>query len=139
MSLLEQQQLFARLLPSLLARAHELGFDVVLGEIQRSDEQAEIHALGQTGRERLARLVNALFPMLAQALLNNGLGTGIRMSVHRLKLAVDLMLFRDGKWLTATEDYQRLGEWWEKQHTLARWGGRWGDGGHFSLEWEGRK
>jgi hypothetical protein len=36
--------------------------------------------------------------------------------------------------LRQTSDHQRLGEWWEKQHPLARWGGRWGDGNHYSFE-----
>ena len=60
-------------------------------------------------------------------------------SVHRLRLAVDLNLFKDGVYLTSTEDHKVLGEWWEKQHILARWGGRFEDGNHYSFEWEGVK
>src|SRR3990172_10419810 len=43
-------------------------------------------------------------------------------STHRFRLAVDLNLFRDGKYLTATEDHRVLGEGWEKKHPLARCG-----------------
>ena len=35
--------------------------------------------------------------------------------------------------------WQKLGEYWESLHELARWGGRWGDHNHFSFEWQGVK
>lgn len=60
-------------------------------------------------------------------------------SVHRKRLAVDLNLFKDGKYLTATEDHRVLGEWWKQQHPLARWGGDFEDGNHYSFEWDGVK
>lgn len=60
-------------------------------------------------------------------------------SLHHVGLALDLLLYRNGAYLTKTEDYRRLGEFWERQHVLARWGGRFNDGNHFSFEWEGRK
>ena len=50
-SLREKQSRFARQLPRLLDYAHSLGYAVTLGETYRSDEQAEIHALGSQGRE----------------------------------------------------------------------------------------
>jgi len=54
-------------------------------------------------------------------------------SLHKSKLAFDLTLTKDGKILTKTEEYRELGEWWEKQHELASWGGRFNDGNHFSF------
>jgi hypothetical protein len=50
-------------------------------------------------------------------------------------LAIDLNLFKDGNFLSATEDHKELGEWWEEQHELCRWGGRFSnaDGNHYSL------
>ena len=66
----------------------------------------------------------------------------MKNSLHHVGLALDLLLYdRAGTYLTRTEDYRRLGEWWETQHALARWGGRFSspDGNHFSLEWRGRK
>jgi len=38
-----------------------------------------------------------------------------------------------------TEAHRELGEWWEKQHPQARWGGRFKDGNHYSFEHEGVK
>lgn len=67
---------------------------------------------------------------------NSGRSPG---SLHRQRLALDLNLFKDGKFLKKTEDHRPLGEWWEQQHPLARWGGRFNDGNHYSLEHGGRK
>ena len=63
-------------------------------------------------------------------------GKGTWPTCHHWKLAVDLLLFRDGDYLTDSESYRELGEWWEQQHELCRWGGRFSrpDGGHFSLQ-----
>lgn len=64
---------------------------------------------------------------------------GFPNSNHTRRLAVDLNLFRDGRYLHRTEDWQEFGEWWEGRHPLCRWGGRFRDGNHFSLEHEGVK
>lgn len=58
-------------------------------------------------------------------------------SLHYDRLAIDLNLFRDGKWLNKTEDHRALGEFWES--IGGSWGGRFGDGNHYSLEHQGRK
>lgn len=65
------------------------------------------------------------------------IGYGAANSCHKLRLAIDLNLFRDGKYLTATDDYRMLGEFWES--IGGTWGGRFSDGNHFSLEHDGRK
>lgn len=64
-------------------------------------------------------------------------GYGAANSCHKIRLAIDLNLFRDGKYLTSTEDYRPLGEFWES--IGGTWGGRFSDGNHFSLEHDGRK
>lgn len=64
-------------------------------------------------------------------------GYGERFSNHKLRLAIDLNLFRDGAFLTSTEDHRPLGEFWES--IGGSWGGRFNDGNHYSLEWEGRR
>lgn len=51
-------------------------------------------------------------------------------SFHKKRLAVDLNLFKDGKWLTSTKDHEPIGIWWEKQG--GTWGGRFRDGNHYS-------
>lgn len=60
-------------------------------------------------------------------------------SCHRSRLAVDFNLFENGKYLQTTEDHKELGEYWEGLHPLARWGGRFKDGNHYSFEYNGVK
>jgi len=115
--LLRAQLAFARVLPRLLDRASFLGFGVTLGETYRPDATVELYALE---------------------------GRGSRASLHPLRLAVDLHLFRQGRYLTSTEDHRPLGEWWEQVGTARglplRWGGNFSrpDGNHYSHAWGGR-
>ena len=136
----EMQRLFAVRFAELIHYLYASGYECSLGEVKRSDEQAQINAIGQSGREAVAQAVAAIgFKGLADALRNNGKNNGVMNSVHQLSLAVDINLFKDGKYLDKSEDHKRFGEWWEKQHELARWGGRWGDGNHYSFEFNGVK
>ena len=64
-------------------------------------------------------------------------GYGAASSCHKLRLAVDFNLFKDGQYMTASDDYKLLGEYWES--IGGTWGGRFNDGNHFSLEHEGKK
>lgn len=115
MTLLEKQFLFARLLPRLLDKAHELGFNVTIGEVERPDYTAKKY---------------------------KELGIGIENSLHRLKLAADVNLFRGKTLLTKTEDHRPLGEFWESLSTKdyeCAWGGRFEDGRHYSISYNGVK
>lgn len=111
MTLGQKQRAFAKLVARLLDKAHELGYEVTLGDAYRDPR---LH--GAFGEKK---------------------GYGRSRSCHKLRLAIDLNLFKDGKYLVSTEDHRPLGEWWEKQHDLARWGGRFQDGNHYSFEHEG--
>lgn len=62
---------------------------------------------------------------------------GHPQSLHRMRLAIDLNLFKDGKYLNKTEDHEPLGLFWESMG--GTWGGRFDDGNHYSLKHEGRK
>jgi len=112
MTLREKQSLFASFIPRLIDKAHELGYEVTLGESYRSPEEAL----------RLSKL-----------------GKGIVNSLHTKKLAIDINLFRNGIYLSKTEDHKPLGIWWEQQHPLATWGGWFNDGNHYSFTHEGFK
>lgn len=113
MTLLQTQIEFARLVPRLIDKAFELGFDVTWGDAFRDSR-----VFGAVGVK---------------------MGYGHASSAHKKRLAVDLNLFKDGKFLDSSEAHLELGEWWEKQHPLARWGGRFNDGNHYSFEHEGTK
>lgn len=61
------------------------------------------------------------------------LGSGRRhskKSFHYDRLAIDLNLFKDGKYLTQNEDHETLGIYWES--IGGSWGGRFKDGNHYS-------
>jgi hypothetical protein len=111
MSLGEKQELFAVYLPKLINRAHKLGFAVRLKELYRPKEMAKIY------HER---------------------GTGILNSLHCDGLAVDLVLFKDGRPQWKTETYRELGDYWKTLDILCAWGGDFDDGGHFSIRHGGR-
>jgi hypothetical protein len=113
MTLGEKQRLFTRLSAHLVLKAYGLGYECTWGEAWRSPETAAAYAAD---------------------------GRGIANSLHISRLAVDINLFRDGVYLTDSDDYQPLGLWWESLHPLCRWGGRFQkpDGNHFSLSHEGR-
>lgn len=60
---------------------------------------------------------------------------GHENSTHRVRLAVDLNLFRDGRYLTTTEDHKPLGEYWQRMG--GSWGGEFDDANHYSLKHKG--
>ncbi len=53
-------------------------------------------------------------------------------SFHYKKLAVDLNLFRNGRYLKSVKSHEPLGLFWESLN--GTWGGRWpsGDANHYS-------
>lgn len=52
-------------------------------------------------------------------------------SFHYKRLAIDLNLFKNGRYLRSTKSHEPLGLFWES--IGGTWGGRWGDGNHYSL------
>jgi hypothetical protein len=62
-------------------------------------------------------------------------------SLHYSRLAIDLNLFVNGRYIRSGENpaYLELGEFWESLDPLCAWGGRFGDANHFSLHHGGRR
>lgn len=109
--LLAKQFQFMKMLQRLLIFAHENGYDTTLGDGYR-----DFRVFGRQGERK---------------------GYGEGRSAHKHRLAIDINLFKDGKFLTATEDHRLLGEYWES--IGGSWGGRFQDGNHYSLEHGGIK
>lgn len=104
----DKQREFPLMLAALITWAYENGYELTLGEAYRTPEQAAINAAK---------------------------GIGIVDSAHTRRLAIDLNLFKDGVYLTKTEEYTEIGEKWEELG--GSWGGRFNDGNHFSLAHNG--
>lgn len=113
MTLGQKQRLFASLIPKLINRAYENGYELTLGDAFRDPR---LH--GVVGERK---------------------GYGHPKSAHKNRLAIDLNLFKDGKFLESTEAHAELGAYWESLHPDCRWGGRFNDGNHYSMEWDGVK
>ncbi len=62
---------------------------------------------------------------------------GAANSLHKQRLAQDLNLFKNGRYLRSTAAHRPLGEYWES--IGGTWGGRFHDGNHYSLEHRGMK
>lgn len=111
MTLSQKQRALPLMIAKLIVYAYEHGYELTFGDAFRDPR---VHgALGEKKSYSAAS------------------------SVHKERLAVDFNLFKDGAYLTATEDYTALGVYWESLG--GAWGGRFSDGNHFSLEHEGRK
>lgn len=110
MTLRQKQSRFTVLAARLILEAQRRGYETTFGETYRSPEEAA----------RLAK---------------KG-GRAIKNSLHTLKLAIDLNLFKDGRYLSSTEAHRALGEWWEQQsdgEITCCWGGHFDDGNHYSV------
>ena len=107
----DKQQKIVSMLADLIKFAESRGYQLTLGDAYRD---ARVH--GEVGVKASYSSAN---------------------SVHKQRLAIDLNLFKDGVYLSSTEDYEELGKYWE--NIGGTWGGRFEDGNHFSLEHNGMK
>ena len=111
MTLGQKQRKFTLMVSQLIQFAYENGFEMSLGDAYRDPR---VH--GAVGEKKSYSSANSL---------------------HKERLAIDFNLFKDGKYLTSSEDHRPLGEYWES--IGGTWGGRFSDGNHYSLEHNGRK
>ncbi len=117
--LVRKQIIFSRYVSILISQFHDS--HITMGEAWRSPETCALYA-----KE----------------------GKGISQSCHMLRLAIDLILWVDGKVSTDINDYRRLGEYWKELPQFfpdvipiqTCWGGDFkncacaGDIYHFSIE-----
>lgn len=115
MTLREKQSLFVRMLAMLIDFAYKQGYELTLGEAYRTPEQAALNAKS---------------------------GKGIFNSLHTQRLAIDLNLFKGGKYLSDSASHRPLGDFWKSLHPECCWGGDFqphADGNHYSVTFEGRR
>jgi hypothetical protein len=105
-TLRERQEIFALNVAKLIQFIYAEGRTCTFGEVFRTDEQAELYA-------------------------KRGIGTVT--SLHCKRLAIDLNIFLNGKYLKDTKDYEFAGNYWYTLHPDNTWGGAGDDGNHFSM------
>ena len=105
----QHQRKFTLMIAQLIVFAYSKGYELTFGDAYRDPR---LH--GELGQSK---------------------GYGNASSLHKLRLAVDFNLFKDGKYLKTTEDHKELGEFWEALG--GTWGGRFDDGNHYSLKYRG--
>lgn len=111
----EKQRIFTLKISELVNFAYSKGYELTYGEAWRTPEQAKLNEMN---------------------------GKGIVNSLHRDRLAVDFNLFRNGIWRKNSSDHKELGIYWEslsEDGIECCWGGRFGDGNHYSISHGGRK
>jgi hypothetical protein len=110
----EKQRVFTEMIGKLIQFAYQSDYKLTFGDAYRDPR-----VFGMVGESQ---------------------GYGSATSLHKSRLACDFNLFRevDGNWeyCEATADHEPLGSFWESLG--GSWGGRWGDGNHYSLEHDGR-
>lgn len=112
-SLRQKQSRFAKDVAHLVLKAYELGYEITFGEAWRTPEQAKWNA--------------------AQ-------GIGTATSLHIDRLAIDINLFKAGRFITNKEGHQELGAWWKALGHDYRWGGDFSkkkDYNHYALSPDG--
>ena len=111
MTLGEKQRLFTFRVSLLIQWAYENGYELSLGDAFRDPR---VH--GATGEKKSYSSAN---------------------SCHKMRLAIDLNLFKDGTYLNQTGDHRPLGDYWESLGHECSWGGHFGDGNHYSFAHNG--
>jgi len=104
----KKQSDFLRMIADLIIFAYDSGYELTAGDAYRDPR---VH--GVMGEHR---------------------GYGHSRSFHKTRLAMDLNLFKDGEYLSDTDDHRFLGEHWKSLHPDNTWGGdfRNADGNHYS-------
>lgn len=114
MSLAKKQQRFTQRIGQLITMAYKLGYALTRGDGYRDPR---VH--GEWGQKE---------------------SYAAAYSCHKLRLADDFNLWVDGKLIEGDHPaWHTLGNYWEYLDMDSAWGGRWGDYGHFSFEYQGYK
>lgn len=108
-------------------------------------EEIKTLTIGQKQKifvKMVSQLINYIYSKgyecsFGHALRCNDCKIGKKNSNHKIRLAIDLNLFKDGKYYPKTEDHKEFGQYWESMG--GSWGGRFQDGGHYSIEHNGMK
>ena len=107
MSLRKKQSIFAINFAHLIIYAEKQGYEVTIGEVYR-----------------WSRVQKFYIKIGVSWTLN---------SQHSKKLAGDLNLFKNGRYLSKSDEHRVLGKYWESLNIYNVWGGRFKDGNHYEM------
>lgn len=121
MTLRERQSLFCKLLGQLITWVYEQGWELTLAD-------------GSIDTPRKFRDHETHVTFEAEDAQHK------RGGLHYQRLAQDLNLFVGGEFISdgGHPVWAAIGTHWESLHELCRWGGRFADSNHFSVEHGGR-
>lgn len=126
MTLGQKQRKFTLMVSYLIQHAYQLGYELTFGDAYRDPR-----VFGPVGER----------PIIVfgwdDDINRNGRNYSHHSSNHKQRLAIDFNVFRHGEYLDDGAEFKDLGEYWESLG--GTWGGRFNDGGHFSLEHNGVK
>ena len=109
MSLTKKQFEFSKNVAKLISFAYSKGYTITLGEAYRTMYQQREYV-----RQGLSKTLK---------------------SAHLNRLAIDLNLFKDGKYLATSKDYKQLAEYWKTLNPANEAGYYWGwDANHFEMK-----
>ena len=109
MTLRQKQSVFLSNVAKLISWAFENGYELTGGELFRTAEQQAIHLANKVTKAKRSR--------------------------HQDRLAIDLNLFIDGKYIRTREPFKPLAEKWKSLHPDNVAGYDWGwDANHFEMK-----
>jgi hypothetical protein len=120
MTLRQKQSTFAKNVPLLVSYIYALGYETTYGDTWAFNLWPIIDFLEKLPTNKIVTSIIKLLKQRAHS----------RNSYHYKRLAIDLNLFKDGKYLRNTKDHLPFGLFWESLG--GSWGGRYNDGNHYS-------
>jgi len=124
MTLREKQSVFAHNIAKLIEFAYKNGYEITLGEAYRTKSMQLLYFMGY----KLMVFCGSLKLVKTKHLSKT------MKSKHLIRLAIDINLFKDGKYLTDKESFKPLAEYWKSLDEKNKCGYYWGwDFGHFQM------
>ena len=126
MTLRQKQSKFASMVALLIQFAYEQGYEITFGDAWAFNLWFAIDIIDKVIKRFPAtgQLLQPVRDFLREH-------SHSRNSFHYKRLAIDLNLFEDGRYLESTEAHRTLGMFWESLG--GTWGGKFGDGNHYSF------
>ena len=123
-SLRQDQSIFALNVAKLIIFAYENGYEISFGEALRPNDMQLLYFFGYKIKVEDGELSLEKAPRKSKTL----------NSYHKKKLAIDINLFKDGKYLTSKKAHEPLALYWKSLHPKNNSGYFWNyDYNHYEM------